>query len=107
MIIVTGHVLTKPDTVEQALTLSLEHVRRSRLEPGCLLHTVHRDVEEPLRLVFLEHWEDEAALRAHFAVPASNGFVRELVVLAAEPPVMRIYRARPIGPGDLGNGGAD
>ena len=34
------------------------HVRRSRTEPGCLFHAVHRDVEEPLRLVFVERWVD-------------------------------------------------
>ena len=40
-----------------------------------MLLPVHRDVEDPLRLVFLEHWTDVDALRAHFAVPASAAFV--------------------------------
>ena len=76
MIIVTGSVTGRPDSMDRLVEISLEHVRRSRLEPGCLLHSVHRDVEDPLRLVFLEHWADADALRAHFAVPASNDFVR-------------------------------
>ncbi len=96
MIIVTGSVRARPDTIERAIQLSLEHVARSRTEPGCLLHSVHRDVEDPNRLVFLEHWADEPSLRAHFAVPASSAFIREVAALAEERAVMSIFEARPI-----------
>lgn len=91
MIIVTGSVTVRPDAIDEAIALSLEHVRRSRLEPGCRLHSVHRDVEEEHRLVFVEHWEDRAALDAHFAVPASGAFVTALADLAVEPPDMEIF----------------
>jgi quinol monooxygenase YgiN len=95
VLIVTGSIEARPDTVDQVLELSLEHVRRSRAEPGCLLHSVHRDVENPLRLVFLEHWADADALRAHFRVPASREFVTQAGALAAATPEMAIYDARP------------
>lgn len=95
MIIVTGSVRARPDTIERALGLSLEHVARSRLEPGCVLHSVLRDVEDPLRLVFLEQWADAEALRAHFAIPASSTFVREVAELADERPEMSIFDAHP------------
>ena len=91
MIIVTGSVRARPESLDEVLALSLEHVRRSRAEPGCLLHSVHQDVEDPLRVVFLEHWEDRDKLDAHFAVPASGDFVVAVSALAAEPPVMNIY----------------
>jgi len=42
-------------------------------------------------LVFLERWVDRAALRAHFAVPASREFVRALAALVAAPPTLDIY----------------
>ena len=96
MIIVTGSVQARPETFDEVLRLSLQHVHRSRLEPGCLLHSVHRDVEEPQRLVFLEHWADRDALTAHFRVPASGAFARALGELAAAPPTMDIYRAEPL-----------
>jgi quinol monooxygenase YgiN len=95
MLIVTGSVRARPDSIDQVLALSLEHVRRSRQEPGCLLHSVHRDAEDPMRLVFLEHWIDADALNAHFRVPASGAFVNELAALAASPPEMAIYDAQP------------
>lgn len=93
MIVVIGSITARPDTVDEIVALALEHVRRSRTEPGCLAHDVHRHVEEPLRLVFVERWEDTAALAAHFAVPASRAFVRAATALAAEPPTIRVYDA--------------
>jgi quinol monooxygenase YgiN len=56
VIVVTGSIQARPDTVDELIALSLEHVHRSRTEPGCLTHHVHRDVEDPLRLVFFEQW---------------------------------------------------
>ena len=96
MIIVTGSVKAQPATLAQMRELSVEHVHRSRTEPGCLLHSVHHDVEDPLTLVFLEHWEDRAALDEHFRVPASSEFVAAIAALAAEPPTMQIYEAEPV-----------
>jgi len=93
MILVTGAVLARPETLEEVLHLSLEHVRRSRAEPGCLSHDVYADCENPLRLCFTERWSDAAALRAHFAVPESGAFVQALGRLAAAPPELAIYEA--------------
>ena len=95
MLIVTGSITARPETIDEVLVLSLEHVHRSRLEPGCLLHSVHRDVEHPLRLVFVEHWADADALRTHFRVPASNEFVTRASALAAEPAEIAIYESTP------------
>jgi len=96
VLIVTGSIRAREDSIERVLALSLEHVRRSRQEPGCLLHSVHHDVEDSLRLVFLEHWADADALRAHFEVPASGAFVNEVASLADGSPEMAIYEARAV-----------
>ena len=93
MIVVTGSVTTRQETFEEARRLSLEHVHRSRTEPGCISHAVHVDCENALRLVFIEQWADREALGAHFAVPASRNFVRALGALVASPPTIEIYDA--------------
>jgi quinol monooxygenase YgiN len=93
MLIVLGSVLARTDNVEEAQRLSRAHVERSRLEPGCLSHAVHVDLDEPLRLVFIERWADWDALRAHFRVPASVEFARDMARLGAAPPEMTIYEA--------------
>ncbi|HXN70374.1 MAG TPA: putative quinol monooxygenase [Bradyrhizobium sp.] len=93
MIMVTGSVTARTDTLDAVLKLSLEHVHRSRQEPGCIAHAVHADCENPLRLVFIEQWADRAALSAHFAVPASRDFIRALQPLASVRSTLEIYEA--------------
>lgn len=91
MVIVTGTIVGTDETIDALLEASLQHVRRSRTEPGCLSHAVHRDVENDNRLVFLERWADRAALDVHFAVPESGGFVEQATTLAVEAPTIEIY----------------
>jgi quinol monooxygenase YgiN len=93
MIVVTGSVTARQDSFDEVRKLSLEHVHRSRGEPGCISHAVHVDCENPLRLVFFEQWSDRAALLAHFAVAASRDFVRSLQSLAAAATTIELYDA--------------
>jgi len=93
MIMVTGSVTARKESLEEISRLSLEHVHRSRKEEGCISHAVHIDCENPLRLVFIEQWADRAALQAHFAVPASRDFIRALQPLVAATPTVEIYDA--------------
>ncbi len=94
MILVTGIANVKPEHMDQAIALSLEHVRRSRAEPGCISHAVHRDVEDAHRLVFVEQWADAAALKAHFTVPESRAFVGALGALCSARPALTMYEAQ-------------
>jgi quinol monooxygenase YgiN len=93
MILVLGSVVAREGCVPQALSLSRAHVARSRAEPGCISHAVHQDVENPQRLVFLEHWASQEALSQHFKVPASRFFAKSIAALAAEVPNLAIYEA--------------
>ena len=95
MIIVTGTIQARADTIDELRRASLEHVSRSRAEPGCLEHGVAVDANDGLRLVFFERWADRAALDAHFKVPASAAFVRDVARLAAQRPTIEIYEAEP------------
>ena len=93
MILVTGSFIAKEGRLADALAVSLEHVRRSRLETGCIAHGVHQDAENQSRLVFVEQWVDQAALAAHFAVPASHAFVQAVSALAVEAPEISVFEA--------------
>ena len=72
MIVVTGSVTAKQDSFDAVKKLSLEHVHRSRTEPGCISHAVHVDCENPLKLVFFEQWADREALLTHFRLRATS-----------------------------------
>ena len=93
MIIVTGTVQARLDTLDELRCLSLEHIARSRAEPGCLEHGVAVDANDGLRLVFFERWADRDALLAHFRVPASREFAAQVARLAAHPPALQVYDA--------------
>ena len=91
MIVITGGIVMKPECRDAAIALGAEHSARSRAEPGCLAHNVHVDAENASRLVFFEQWADMAAVTAHFAVPESGAFVRDLAKLANGAPWMRVF----------------
>jgi quinol monooxygenase YgiN len=93
VIIVNGLVRLQSERLAEAIAISLEHVHRSRAEPGCVSHAVYQDVEDPLTLHFFERWEDRDALVVHFAVPESVAFAKALAGLATERPEVRIYEA--------------
>lgn len=91
MILITGSILARAETFEEIKRLALAHVRRSRTEDGCLHHSVHVDVENPLRLVFVERWRDRAAVMKHFADKEARNFVKVARSLAAEPTQMALF----------------
>ena len=93
MIIVTGTLHARADTLAEVLALSREHVARSRTEPGCIEHGVAIDADDPLGLVFFERWADQAAIGAHLKVPASREFGKRVAALVDQPPTLNMYDA--------------
>ena len=93
MVIVWGCMQAMPEHREEAIRVSLEHVHRSRGEPGCISHAVHIDAENANLLVFYEEWEDMAALQAHFSVPESAAFIDSVAGLAVGPPEIKIFES--------------
>ena len=96
MTIVLGKVQVREGMLDQAIAVSIEHVNRSRLEPGCVSHSVNLDAENRNVLVFVEQWDDRAALWQHFQVPASQAFVKTVGAMAAQRPSMQVFEATPV-----------
>lgn len=93
MIIVTGTLHARAESLADVLALSREHVLRSRAEPGCLEHGVAIDADDPMRLVFFERWADQAAIGAHLKLPASREFGKRVAALVDQPPTLEMYDA--------------
>ena len=96
MIIVTGSVTARPDSIDALRAACLAHVHRSRAEHGCLSHAVHADCENPLRLFFYEEWSDRAALETHFRQPGSAEVMAAIRALAAESGALAIWEGERI-----------
>lgn len=63
------HITMKPDRVDEFLKIAEEDARESVKEPGNLRFEIYRQDEDPLKLVVLEMYRDQAALEAHRATP--------------------------------------
>ena len=93
MIIVTGTLHARPDSLAEVLALSREHILRSHAEPGCLEHGVAVDADDPMRLVFFERWTDREAIGTHPNLPASRAFGKAVAARVDAPPTLSIYEA--------------
>jgi len=100
VIIVIGKADAKPEARDEVLALSLDHVKRSRTEPGCIEHNVSVDPDNDIKFIFVEYWSNMPALLAHFALDTSKDFVAALTPLLTQRPDMKIYRAEEIIDGD-------
>lgn len=90
MLVVTGGVTARPDSIEALTAAALAHSGRSRAEPECLSHKAYADCEDPLKIFFYEEWADRAALDAHFAQAGSLAFMAEMRTLAASSTRVKI-----------------
>jgi quinol monooxygenase YgiN len=93
MIIVTGTLHARADTLDEVLALSRVHIARSRAEPGCIEHGVAIDADDPLRLVFFERWADQAAIGVHLKLAASREFGKRVAALVDRPATLTIFEA--------------
>ncbi|SIO12249.1 Quinol monooxygenase YgiN [Parasphingorhabdus marina DSM 22363] len=101
MIIISATISTTSANRDAIIALCREHSARSRAESGCISHHIHADCEDSSRLFFHEEWQDAKAVAAHFAVPESRDFVKQLTSLVGHRPDMQICRAETISPADL------
>lgn len=98
MIIVTGSAIAREGADAEMQRISVEHVLRSRAEPGCISHEVSRDVQQPNRFVFVERWADMVALQVHFRVSATRQFAKAMAELAGGQLEMTVYQSDVIKP---------
>lgn len=59
---------------EKAVAAAIEVCRHTRQEPGCLVYTFARDVENDKLFRISELWQDAAALEAHLEQPYVEAF---------------------------------
>lgn len=98
MIVVTGDIVASPGHFDALFAAGRAHSARSRREPGCLSHDCFADPDNPLRIVFLERWRDEEALRMHFRTPGITQLLKAFADHADERGTMQVYAATEVSP---------
>ena len=87
MIVVVGRVRTDAQRREQLIEIGQRVARASRVEPGCLAYSMYEDTEVENSFVFVEEWQDDAALQSHFAtahIAEFMGSIRDAIVAPPE-----------------------
>ena len=57
----------QPDKVDELRDVLVGLVAPTREEAGCISYEMLENREDPTQFTFVEEWEDESALEAHFA----------------------------------------
>ncbi len=86
MIVVVGRVRTDEDRREALVGIGQAVASASRLEPGCISYRLYEDTEVENEFVFLEEWENDEALRRHFATAHIAEFMRSIPAAIVAPP---------------------
>lgn len=86
MIVVTGRVETTAEKEADLIAIGQTMCRASRDDAGCLGYRLYADTEQPHHFVFIEEWEDDDALQAHFRQPHTAEFMGEVSGLLAGQP---------------------
>jgi len=69
MLIIAGHILTDPSSVEDLARDLRAGVERTLKEDGCLAYAFALDDAEKGSILVYERWRDEASLAAHLSQP--------------------------------------
>jgi len=95
-IVVVATLTAKPG-MGDALAAGLQDaVVQTHTEDGCVLYALHRGLEDPDTLVFVERWTSPEALEQHSAQPWVTG-ISALADIMTGPPHVATYRALPAG----------
>ncbi len=91
MIVVVGRVRTDAARRADFVRCGEALVTASRGDRGCLAYGLHQATDDEDAFVFVEEWEDEEALREHFASPHIATFMRDVRGLLAAMPAVRFH----------------
>jgi quinol monooxygenase YgiN len=83
----------KPEKVEELKSILMGLVAPTRKEPGCISYEVFQNNADPCDFSFVEEWQDEAAINAHWTTPhVQDALARGVPMLAAAPDDRRYSR---------------
>ncbi len=91
MILLTAKITIYPEKRARFLALASELIADSRKEVGCHSYELFEDAQQPNVFLFLERWQSQAHLDAHFKTPHFQSLSSTLPELSAQAPVLSSY----------------
>lgn len=96
-VIVVGSFTAVPGREAEAEEAFRALVEPTHGEDGCILYALHRGVDDPRRLAFIERWASREALAAHLASPHIAAVLERAPELFGESGDITVYEPLPGG----------
>lgn len=96
-VIVVVNLSLKPDRVDEALERMRRTAAASHGEEGCRLFAIHRDAEDPNRIVLVERWDSTEALENHHHEPHMLDLPQFIEESMTSPPQRQFLVSVPAG----------
>jgi len=91
MIKVVAQFFIRNGEVEKALTLGKELVLKTRKENGCISYELCQSLKNNTHIAFIEEWEDQVVLDAHFQAPHFTDLVPKILELTEQETVIAAF----------------
>lgn len=91
MIVVVGRVVTDADKRADLVRVGQAVAAASRVEPGCMSYRLYQDTDSENEFVFVEEWENDAALQQHFASSHVAEFLQAIRATIVAPPDVKFH----------------
>jgi quinol monooxygenase YgiN len=102
-IVVLATFMTHPGKEAEAEEFLSELLAPTHGEAGCLLYAIHRGVDDPLRVAFVERWASRELLEQHIASEHIQNALDEVGRYFSHGPEIVFYEAIPGGETDKGS----
>lgn len=96
-IVVVGSFKIRPGKEEEALEAFEALLEPTHREEGCILYALHRGVDDPGRLTFIERWESRELLNAHLGSDHVSALLERADELWGGEGEITVYDAIPAG----------
>ncbi len=96
-VVVVGAFKINPGKEQEALEAFRALVAPTHAEDGCILYALHRGVDDPARLTFIERWESRELLDAHLDSDHVAGLLKRADELWGDNGEITVYDAVPEG----------
>jgi quinol monooxygenase YgiN len=94
-IIIVATIIARSDAVEQLKSILRGLIGSSSVERGCISYRLLQNNADPANFTFIEEWENDAAIEAHFAMPHLQDALAKAASLFATAPDVRKFSAVP------------
>ncbi len=96
-VVVVGSFKINSGKEEEALEASRALVESTHSEDGCILYALHRGVDDPSRLTFIERWESRELLDAHLKSDHVSALLERADELWGDNGEITVYEPVPAG----------